>query len=321
MAGFRPAAKAAVERERERADSPEAAVLLQDDDIKDLPENFDWRNVDGENYVDSVISQDCGSCYAVATTSMIMSRIRVQSKNKQKPHLPYHQVLNCDRYNQGCAGGYPYLVEKYTQDFGLTTSGKCAKSSEALEAEEQQVVSPEMALEQESLMTSEHNKASLRQYDASVRVTKFGYIGGYYGGTRTAQMMRELHKNGPIVVGINGGFELMFYQSGVFVQTGAYEELKKQKGIRNDFEEVDHAVLVVGWGKDTNGDRHWIVKNSYGADWGEEGYFRIPLGGDRDGITSLTSAAIPVLGRSDFFSKHEEKHANAADADDVVPET
>lgn len=65
-------------------------------------------------------------------------------------------------------------------------------------------------------------------------------------------------------------------------------------------------MLVVGWGTDKNSNKkHWIVKNSYGAGWGESGYFRIPLGGDADGITSLTSAGKPVLGDESFFN--EEK--------------
>jgi cathepsin C len=269
MAGFRAAGSP-----RRRLPS----MALIEEDVAHLPPSFDWRNKDGQNYLDKVLSQGCGSCYAVSTTSMINSRIRIATKNRVQPQIPYNQVLACDkRYGQGCAGGYPFLVEKYAQEFGLTKTGTCAKSSKQLK---------------------DLGEAAAG-HEAYIRVTDFGYVGGYYGGTTTAEMMQELHDNGPIVVGLNGGFELMHYDSGIFIETG---EGSGEGKIRNDFERVEHAVLAVGWGQEGN-NKYWILKNSFGAGWGEHGYFRVPRGGDADGVTSLVTAATPVLGDSSYFSE------------------
>jgi len=62
---------------------------------------------------------------------------------------------------------------------------------------------------------------------------------------------------GPISVAIQANQVVFLYYTGGIISAncGTY---------------TDHAVLVVGYG---NG--YWIVKNSWGAAWGEQGYVRI----------------------------------------------
>jgi aminopeptidase C len=49
---------------------------------------------------------------------------------------------------------------------------------------------------------------------------------------------------------------------------------------------LDHAVTAVGYGS-TEEHEFLIVRNSWGADWGENGYFRIAIDKDGDGVCGI----------------------------------
>ncbi|XP_003366683.1 dipeptidyl-peptidase 1, partial [Trichinella spiralis] len=64
----------------------------------------------------------------------------------------------------------------------------------------------------------------------------------------------------------------------------------------NPFVEVNHAVIIVGYGTDEmTKEKYWIVKNSWGRKFGEDGYFRIRRGTNECGIESLAFQATPII--------------------------
>ncbi|KAJ6219535.1 hypothetical protein RDWZM_005347 [Blomia tropicalis] len=245
--------------------------------VRQLPESFDWRNVNGINYVSPVRDQGkCGSCYIFSSMAQLEARVRIATNNSEQPIFSTQEVVDCSKYSQGCDGGFPYLIAgKYGRDYGVIAdecypykgkNGKCSLP-----------------------YNSTGTKCMKRSY-----TLHYHYVGGYYGGCNEELMLLELVKNGPITVGFEVYDDFTSYSGGIYSHDKSKDQWRN--GVHfNPFQLTNHAVLIVGYGVDKqSGEKYWIVKNSWGKDWGLDGYFWIKRGNDECGIESLAVSVTPI---------------------------
>jgi hypothetical protein len=107
-----------------------------------------------------------------------------------------------------------------------------------------------------------------------------GMVAGWEAlSTDESVLKGQLFETGPLSVLLNA-VQLQFYHSGVFNPTHC------------DPTQLDHAVLMVGYGTTSDGQDFWKIKNSWGTRWGLDGYFNIARGTGECGINTAAVSAI-----------------------------
>nr|BAC75924.1 cysteine protease-2 [Helianthus annuus] len=101
------------------------------------------------------------------------------------------------------------------------------------------------------------------------------------------QSLMKAVANQPVAVAIDAGSsDFQFYSEGVF--TGKCGT------------QLDHGVAAVGYGTTLDGTKYWIVRNSWGSEWGEKGYIRMERGiSDKRGLCGIAmEASYPIKNSS-----------------------
>ncbi len=95
------------------------------------------------------------------------------------------------------------------------------------------------------------------------KLTSWAYLPG--GENPSVEDIKgALFKYGPISIGVAADSAFSSYTGGIFQGSGATQ--------------LNHAVNLIGWGTD-----HWILRNSWGKNWGENGFMRIKFGANKVG--------------------------------------
>jgi len=223
------------------------------DALKKLPKALDWREArGGKNYLEPVADQGaCGSCWAVSGMRMLTARHKIAQDKPESLPWSISFPLYCSEFNQGCEGGYGILASSWSADVGLLPA-TCATYQDS---------------GKKCAVNATCVQELKKKGEPRWRATGSRYLGGRQDLVTEALLLKELNERGPVMVSLSGaqlGDDFMFYADGVY--TGESKPNPDATG--------GHAVLLIGYGEE-NKTPYWIVQNSWGPDWGEDGYVRM----------------------------------------------
>jgi len=210
--------------------------------LEDLPASVDWRTANPPVVSDVKDQGGCGSCWAHATVEEVESNVAQATGTLLK--LSPQNVVDCTPNPQQCGGTGG--CNGATAELGIDYIAHKGVASEA--------DYPYHAVTQ----PCDETIGKTAKVTGFVKLPENNYTA----------LVTAVATIGPIAISVAAG-AWSSYGGGVF--TGC------------DFSsiDIDHAVQLVGYGTDSGTD-YWIVRNSWGPGWGEEGYIRMEKHSDGD---------------------------------------
>jgi cathepsin F len=224
------------------------APLAAPEEVAALPTSFDWRT-NKPPVVTAVKNQGaCGSCYTFSTTGNVEG-VWALAGNPLVA-LSEQNLMDCDHtcINGVCDGGCDGGLMENAFTWIIKNGGIESESDYPYEGY--------------------NDKCRFDRSKIAAKISNYTFI------TKTSdQMQAFLIKNGPISIAADATMWQYYYTGVWYFYCG---------------ESLDHGILLVGYGTETDmfGQEmpYWIVKNSWGADWGMDGYILIERGDNRCGL-------------------------------------
>jgi len=220
----------------------------------DFPLQVNWIANGGVTPVKN--QEACGSCWAFSTTGALEGAKFI--KTGELTALSEQNLLDCDHLDLGCNGGLMDNAFKFDEKSG----GLCSEEDYPYEAVQGDVCNP----------------MNCTDVPGSIVKTFYDVPPGDDEAMMAAVAMQ------PVSVAIQANqFAFQFYKGGVLTDDSCGRRA-----------ELDHGVLNVGYGTDPETQEpYWVVKNSWGENWGENGYIRMSRNSENEfgmcGILKMAS--------------------------------
>ena len=238
---------------------------------KPLPDAVDWRTK-GHNIVTPVKNQGgCGSCWAFAATAALESHIAIQTGKSMI--LSVQELVSCvpNPHNcggeGGCTGSTAELAYDYVSQNGMVDEWQFSYQS-FHGAEVNCTLVPSVS-DHDHDQHQHHHKENPALLRGSSSMHEFqGAVASIAGfsnlpSNRYHTLLNAVALLGPVVINVAAS-HWGTYGQGIF-DDDQYET-----------RDVDHAVVLEGYGTDQEtGQDYWLVRNSWGPNWGEDGYIRL----------------------------------------------
>lgn len=187
----------------------------------------------------------CGSCWAFSSTNAIEANMRLN--NYTIDRLSEQELVDCSNKNYGCNGGLMHLAFDYVIDNDGLTSNELYN------------------------YTAKTGQCSLKCNNCTnLNITKLKVNGSNINDykftiPRSVMDLKASLKRGPVSIALDASpFEFRFYKDGVI-------DIPSKNTSR-----INHAVLLTGYSENENG-TYWIIQNSWGERWGDNGYAKIKV--------------------------------------------
>ena len=260
-------------------------------DIANIPDTFTWKT--GEYDIMEPPDQGvCGSCWAVATTSVLSDRFAIKYKIKN-PLLSAANTVSCastSDYTVGCQdGGLPYNAGIFFETKGVKTD-KCWPYNFGNQPVES---SPCLSNLKEGCCSTCCSQGSTDSLDSADFWNKYYAVQGstqnlYVVGNisilnypaTTLAVQKEIMTNGPVV----GTFTCYKDFQEYWMNYASKGSIYIHDSTKTD-DPGGHAVVIVGWGVGTDPRdstktiRYWQVRNSWGNS-GDNGYCKMAFSAD-----------------------------------------